>query len=174
MYTGRVEHGPDTDTDGRKVNNSYTDNTMKTIDLSDLNTGSDNDSARYIRFTALESVGNFSPQARSCYMPLQVRIRRGAVWRPFTVGNITSAGTAGCNTLPLSSKCIRKSLPHMDLALIQIAGEIQNQHGDINFNGISDIYDYAYTAFRVDGGTTKTGSVSGKITPQSDKCHRGW
>ena len=48
-----VEHGPDTDTDGRKVNNFAADNTMKTIDLSDPNTGSDTIGARYIRFTAL-------------------------------------------------------------------------------------------------------------------------
>ena len=72
--------------------------------------------------------------------------------------------------LLLSSKCIRKqSSAHGSYKNPNWVGEIQNQYGDINFNGISDIYDYAYTAFRVDGGTTKTGSVSGKITLQSDK-----
>ena len=160
---------PDTDTDGRKVNNFAADNTMKTIDLSDPNTGSDTIGARYIRFTALESVGTFF--SASEIMPYAVAGENtpGSVWRPFTVGNITSVGTADA-TLATFQQMYQKSLPHMDLNKNpNWVGEIQNQYGDINFNGISDIYDYAYTAFRVDGGTTKTGSVSGKITLQSDK-----
>lgn len=41
--------------------------------------------------------------------------------------------------------------------------EIQKLYADINFNNISDIYDYAFYGSQVDGGTQKTGSVSGSI-----------
>ena len=164
-----VEHGPDTDTDGRKVNNFAADNTMKTIDLSDPNTGSDTIGARYIRFTALESVGTFF--SASEIMPYAVAGENtpGSVWRPFTVGNITSVGTADATLATFQQMYQKESSAHGSYKNPNWVGEIQNQYGDINFNGISDIYDYAYTAFRVDGGTTKTGSVSGKITLQSDK-----
>lgn len=36
------------------------------------------------------------------------------------------------------------------------------QYGlDINYNNVYDVYDYAYTMFKLDGGTKKTGSVAG-------------
>ncbi len=44
--------------------------------------------------------------------------------------------------------------------------QIQNTNGDINYNGIYEVYDYAYTMFKLDGGTKKTGSVSGKVNYQ--------
>lgn len=39
--------------------------------------------------------------------------------------------------------------------------QIQKRSGDINGNGIYDVYDYAYTMFQLDGGTKQTGNVSG-------------
>ena len=85
----------------------------------------------------------------------------GSVWRPFTVGNITSVGTADATLATFQQIYQKESSAHGSYKNPNWVGENQNQYGDINFNGISDIYDYAYTAFRVDGGTTKTGSVSG-------------
>lgn len=41
--------------------------------------------------------------------------------------------------------------------------QIQKRGGDINRNGIYDVYDYAYTMFQLDGGTKQTGTASGKI-----------
>lgn len=39
--------------------------------------------------------------------------------------------------------------------------QIQQRNGDINGNGIYDVYDYAYTMFKLDGGTKQKGKVSG-------------
>ena len=39
--------------------------------------------------------------------------------------------------------------------------QIQQRNGDINGNGIYDVYDYAYTMFKLDGGTRQKGKVSG-------------
>lgn len=47
--------------------------------------------------------------------------------------------------------------------------QIQKRCGDINRNGIYDVYDYAYTMFNLDGGTRQTGMVSGEILLKSEK-----
>ncbi len=40
--------------------------------------------------------------------------------------------------------------------------QIQKRNGDINGNGIYDVYDYSYTMFQLDGGTRQEGKVSGR------------
>ena len=164
-----IQHGPDTDANGNKVNNFAADNTTKTIDLSDPNTGSDTIGARYIRFTALESVGTFFSASEIMPIAIAGENTAGSVWKPFTVGNTVTVGTADATVTTFQQMYQKESSAHGSAKNPNWVGEIQSLYGDINFNGISDVYDYAYTAFRVDGGTTKTGSVSGKITLQSDK-----
>ena len=41
--------------------------------------------------------------------------------------------------------------------------QIEERFGDINGNGYYDVWDYAFTMFNLDGGTQKTGEVSGNI-----------
>ena len=164
-----IQHGPDTDTDGRKVNNFAADNTMKTIDLSDPNTGSETIGARYIRFTALASVGTFFSASEIKPYAIEGEKTPGSAFNPFTVGNTPSMGTAEATQTTFQQIYQRASSAHESYKNPTWIAEVQGLYGDINFNGISDVYDYAYTAFRADGGTTKTGSVSGKITLQSDK-----
>ncbi len=163
-----IQHGPDTDTDGRKVNNFAADNTMKTIDLSDPNTGSETIGARYIRFTALASVGTFFSASEIKPYAIEGEKTPGSAFNPFTVGNTPSMGTAEATQTTFQQIYQRASSAHESYKNPTWIAEVQGLYGNINFNGISDVYDYAYTAFRADGGTTKTGSVSGKIL-QSDK-----
>lgn len=42
--------------------------------------------------------------------------------------------------------------------------QIQKRSGDINGNGVYDVYDYAYTMFKLDGGTEQKGKVSGSAS----------
>lgn len=42
--------------------------------------------------------------------------------------------------------------------------QIQKRSGDVNMNGIYDVYDYAFTMFQLDGGTKQSGEVSGQAT----------
>lgn len=42
--------------------------------------------------------------------------------------------------------------------------QIQQRNGDINRNGIYDVYDYAYTMFKLDGGTRQKGKVGGSAS----------
>ena len=53
--------------------------------------------------------------------------------------------------------------------------QIQKRGGDINMNGVYDVYDYAYTMFQLDGGTRQTGTASGKIllVPEKETVKAG-
>ena len=46
--------------------------------------------------------------------------------------------------------------------------QIEKRCGDINMNGIYDVYDYAYTMFQLDGGTQQTGEVAGALKLTAD------
>ena len=48
--------------------------------------------------------------------------------------------------------------------------QIQKRSGDINMNGIYDVYDYAFTMFQLDGGTKQTGEVSGQARLCAEKA----
>lgn len=53
--------------------------------------------------------------------------------------------------------------------------QIQKRCGDINMNGVYDVYDYTYTMFHLDGGTKQTGSVSGviRLLPDAEEVKAG-
>lgn len=53
--------------------------------------------------------------------------------------------------------------------------QIQKRGGDINMNGVYDVYDYAYTMLQLDGGTKQTGTASGKIllVPEKETVKAG-
>mgnify|MGYP005755030313 FL=1 len=137
---------------------------MWTWDLTDPNTGADSIGARYIRITPLASVGNFFSASEIKVYTIDGGF--GSAQSPFRVGNITSVGTSEPTLATFQQMYQKESSAHGSYKDNDWVGEIQNQYGDINFNGISDIWDYAFTAFAVDGGTTQTGSVSGDILLQ--------
>ena len=137
---------------------------MWTWDLTDPNTGADSIGARYIRITPLASVGNFF--SASEIKVYTIDGGSGSAQSPFRVGNITSVGTSEPTLATFQQMFQKESSAHGSDKNSTWVGEVQNQYGDINFNGIADIWDYAFTAFAVDGGTTQTGSVSGDILLQ--------
>ena len=137
---------------------------MWTWDLTDPNTGADSIGARYIRITPLASVGNFFSASEIKVYTIDGGF--GSAQSPFRVGNITSVGTSEPTLATFQQMYQKESSAHGSYKDNDWVGEIQNQYGDINFNGISDIWDYAFTAFAVDGGTTQAGSVSGDILLQ--------
>lgn len=53
--------------------------------------------------------------------------------------------------------------------------QIQKRCGDINMNGVYDVYDYAFTMFALDGGTKQTGAVAGSIrlVPETETVKEG-
>lgn len=137
---------------------------MWTWDLNDPNTEADSIGARYIRITPLASVGNFF--SASEIKVYTIDGGSGSAQSPFRVGNITSSGTSEPTRTTFQQMFQKESSAHGSDKNPTWVGEVQNQYGDINFNGIADIWDYAFTAFAVDGGTTRAGSVSGDILLQ--------
>lgn len=137
---------------------------MWTWDLSDPNTESDSIGARYIRITPLASVGNYF--SASEIKVFTIDGGDGSAQSPFRVGNISSVGMSEPTVTTFQQMFQKESSAHGSSKNSTWVGEVQSQYGDINFNGIADIWDYAFTAFAADGGTTQTGSVSGDILLQ--------
>jgi len=113
--------------------------------MGDLNCG-----ARYIRFTPLESVGNF-------FAASEIKVYKKENTGAFAVGSTNKAETVSdgdyTNMKNYLGTCEKDKL---------FADQIKNRYGDINMNNIYDVYDYAFTMFQLDGGTKKTDSVSGE------------
>lgn len=163
-----IQHGDQTKADGTKYYKLAVDATTKNLNLKDENVNSETIGARYIRFTALASLGTFF--SASEIKPIAVEYGQvGSTTKPFSVGNISTLGTAAATQSSYESMYAKESSAHSSYKNPNWRGEIQAVYGDINFNGYSDVYDYAFTAFKVDGGTTKKGKVSGAITLDSDK-----
>ena len=162
-----VKHGSEgssTDADADLSFDRERSSEMWTWDLTDPNTEADSIGARYIRITPLASVGNFF--SASEIKVYTIDGGSGSAQSPFRVGNITSSGTSEPTLGTFQHMFQKESSAHGSYKNSTWVGEVQNQYGDINFNGIADIWDYAFTAFAVDGGTTRTGSVSGDILLQ--------
>lgn len=159
-----IQHGDQTDGEGNKYFQMAQNAETKKLDLSDPNTGAASIGARYIRFTPLASLGNFfSASELKVYTIDGGASTPGTASNPFRAGNITSVGMSEPTLTTFQSMFQKESSAHGSYKNDTWVGEIQNVYGDINFNGISDIWDYAFTAFYVDGGTTKTGDVAGDI-----------
>ena len=116
---------------------------VQTVDL----TGS---AARYVKLVVKQSVGSFFAANE-----LVVYKRDGT--DAFAVGstNFQSAVSAA----DYSNMNNYKGTSTKDGSVF--VDQIQKRYGDINYNGVYDVYDYAFTAFGQDGGTKKTGTVSG-------------
>lgn len=162
-----VQHGDggsSTDPDAGLSFNMERNSDTKLLNLNDPNTEADSIGARYIRFTPLASVGGFfSARELKVYT---IDGGYGSTSSPFRVGNISSVGMSEPTVTTFQQMFQKESSQHGSDKNSTWVGEVQSQYGDINFNGIADIWDYAFTAFAVDGGTTQTGSVSGDILLQ--------
>ncbi len=145
------------------------DATTKTIDLSYPTTSLTAIGARYIKFVPKASRGNFFSASEIKPYTIEGERTAGSAQNPFTVGNISSVGTAAPTVTTFQQMYQKESSAHGSAKNDTWVGEIQEVFGDINFNGISDVYDYAFTAFNVDGGTKKTGKVSGVILLEPNK-----
>ncbi len=159
-----IQHGDQTDGEGNKYFQMAQNAETKKLDLSDPNTGAASIGARYIRFTPLASLGNFfSASELKVYTIDGGASTPGTASNPFRAGNITSVGMSEPTLTTFQQMFQKESSAHGSYKNNTWVGEIQEVYGDINFNGISDIWDYAFTAFYVDGGTAKTGDVAGDI-----------
>ena len=124
---------------------TYAEN-VKTVDLS-------GNAARYVALVVKQSVGNF-------FSANELAIYKKDGSSAFAVGStgflpeVSEADYSNMNNYKGTS-------PKDGSVFVD---QIQKRYGDINYNGVYDVYDYAFTAFPQDGGTKQTGSVSGSAS----------
>ena len=119
--------------------------------------------ARYVKLVVTQSKGGFFSAAELSLYKLD-----GST--PFAVGSTTYALEVGGGDLTNLQNYKGSSKDDPDNF-----NQIANNYGDINGNGIYEVYDYAYTMFNLDGGTKQTGAVSGNILllPSADTVNTG-
>ena len=108
--------------------------------------------ARYVRMTPTKSVGNFF-SARE----LAVYKKDGS--KGFAVGSLAEnaeVSDGDYTAMHDNAAGLRESDN-------QWQGHVANHGGDLNMNGVYDVYEMAYTMSRLDGGTKKTDKVSGEV-----------
>ena len=118
---------------------------VKTVDLN-------GEGARYVKLVATESVGGF-----------------------FSANELVVYKEDGSTSFAVGSTTYRTEVMEGDYSNMNnyrgtsvkdganFVDQIQARYGDINYNNVYDVYDYAFTVFKLDGGTQKTGDVSGAI-----------
>ena len=120
------------------------DNSMKTVQL--------NQKARFVKMVPTEAVGNF-------FSAIEIKMYKVADTRGFAIGSIAPWGNPAPTDADYTNLDNYKGLSKLDNPTFDT--QIENYGVDINMNGIYDVYDYAFTMFKLDGGTKQTGSVAG-------------
>lgn len=121
-------------------------------------------SARYLKLEIVKSKRNFFASHE-----LPVFKKDGS--RPFAVGstNKNEKVTEGdyTNMKNYLGTSVKDGANFVD--------QIQKRCGDVNMNGVYDVYDYAFTMFALDGGTKQTGAVAGSISlvPETETVRAG-
>ncbi len=137
--------------------NREVDENKKTVNLEGV-------SARYLKLTIVESKKNFFAAHE-----LSVYKKDGS--KPFAVGSTNKNEKVSegdyINMKNYLGTSVKDGANFVD--------QIQKRCGDINRNGVYDVYDYAFTMFALDGGTKQTGEVSGRIflVPEREKVKAG-
>lgn len=124
---------------GASVEDSY-----KTVELGGT-------PARYVKLVVTKSVGGFFAANE-----LVVYKTDGSL--PFAVGTIAQQGRTEVTDTDYQNLISYTGISSSEPAF---ATQVSGYGLDINYNNVYDIYDYAYTMFQLDGGTRKSGSVSG-------------
>ncbi|MBR7178774.1 MAG: discoidin domain-containing protein, partial [Oscillospiraceae bacterium] len=123
--------------------NATVEENVKTVDLS-------GNAARYVKLIVRQSKGGF-------FSANELIIYKEDDTEGFAVGST--------NLLPAVTEADYTNMNNYKGTSIKdgsvFVDQIQKRFGDINYNEIYDVYDYAFTAFPLNRGAVQTGSVSG-------------
>lgn len=140
-------YDPDKTTEENKKTISFADGTV----------------ARYVKITVQKSVGNF-------FAAQEIAVYKKDGSKGFAVGSTLGNATVleGDYTNMKQYLGVSKKDGIFDTQIVK-------GHGDINGNDYYDVWDYAFTMFQLNGGTRKTGTVSGNILllPNSSSVNTG-
>ncbi len=122
------------------------DKTTKVVNFDDNVVG------RYVKLTIVETT-------RDYFSANGLHLYKKDGTSPFAVGSISIQGRTDVTDSDYTNLNNYKGLSIKDDPTF--TNQVKNYGMDINMNDIYDVYDYAFTMFKLDGGTTKKGSVSG-------------
>lgn len=108
-----------------------------------------NNAARYLKFIPRASVGTF-------FSAREIKVITKEGKKPIDVGS-----TNGNAEIAEGDYTNMKNYLGGNLNDDNFRNQILSRFGDVNRNEIYDVYDYAFTMFKLDGGTKKKGSISG-------------
>lgn len=128
------------------------DNALKIYDFVDKTT------SRYVRLKINSSVGGYCSG-------LELRIYAEDPMKAKTPGDYTNDGKVNEDDLTFLQNYTGLKMIDSDWSYVAEAG------ADINYDNIIDAYDISYVTRMLNGGTIKTGSVSGKMLLIPDKEH---
>lgn len=130
---------------------------VKVVSLNGVN-------ARYLKLVVAKSIRNY-------FAAHELPVYKKDGTKPFAVGSTNKNETVSAGDYTNMKNYLGTSVKDGS----NFVDQIQKRCGDINRNGIYDVYDYAYTMFHLDGGTKQTGPVSGSISliPDTDIVHAG-
>ena len=161
-----IQHGNKLDKKGNKYFACQPDASMKTIDLSDPFRTDDKKSyigARYIRFTPTKTVGTFFSASEIKPYLIAGADNIGGKNKPFRVGKLLTQGTDKPDLDNFKSIFLKESSAHKNASSPQWVGEMRDTYVDINYNNMSDIWDYTFNGFEVDRGSVQTPPVEGRL-----------
>ena len=116
-------------------------------------------SARYLKLQIMKSRRNYFASHE-----LPVYKKDGS--KPFAVGSTNKNETVSEGDYTNMKNYLGTSVKDGS----NFVDQIQKRSGDINMNGIYDVYDYAFTMFQLDGGTKQSGEVSGQARLCAEKA----
>ena len=120
--------------------------------------------ARFLKLEVIESLRNY-------FAAHELPVYRKDGTKPFAVGSTNKNEQVAEGDYTNMKNYLGTSIKDGS----NFVDQIQKRGGDINMNGIYDVYDYAYTMFKLDGGTKQTGAASGKIilVPEKETVKAG-
>ncbi|MFQ7312044.1 MAG: TIM-barrel domain-containing protein [Sellimonas sp.] len=114
--------------------------------------------ARYVKLEIVQSIRNF-------FASHELPVYKKDGTKPFAVGSTNKNAEVSEGDYTNMKNYLGTSVKDGS----NFVDQIQKRGGDINNNGIYDVYDYAYTMFKLDGGTKQSGTAEGQIRLVPDK-----
>ena len=164
-----INHGNTEKEDGTKYFHFERSAEMKHLDLTDPYKTDDSKQyigARYIRFIPRKTVGNFFSASEIKPYAIKGEQSIGGKQKPWRVGNLSTQGTDKPTLDGFKSVFMKDSSAHKNYKSPQWIAEIRDVYVDINNNGMSDIWDYTFSGFNVDGGELAGFPVAGTLSWQ--------
>ena len=161
-----IQHGNKLDAKGNKYYHCTPNAAMKRIELGDPYKSDETKryiGARYIRFIPTKTVGTFFSASEIKPYLIKGADNIGGKNKPFRVGKLLTQGTDKPDLDNFKSVFLKESSAHKNASSPQWVSEIRDVYADINYNNMSDIWDYTFNGFLVDRGSVQTPPVEGSI-----------